>query len=547
MTVNLSRRSVLAGAAGVAAAATLAACSNDNGAGGGGGGNQGGGGSNTEGLEMPTRVPFDKVTPDVPGDDDLQIPDGYYNFPPPVKFLTEPLPAIEPINYLAQGNPPGVAFDRNQRYAAINEQLNTTVNFTFGGSGNDYTSRFQVMLASGDLPDLVMMASVPQMPQVLDRLFTDLTPYLSGDNIAQFPGLAAQPSNSWKIPTVNGKIWGVPMPRPSAANIITVRTDEFEARGVPNWEISNGDDLFDMFKELSRPAEGKFAVGGDPAAWLLPQIAQMMGAPNVWSLDGDKFVSVYETEEYAAAIEKTKEFWDADTCHPNSFTEPTNNAPWFKGGVNATYIQGFAGWSYYVQNNPFPMDVIRMKGWDGGDYNSWMSIAAYGAYIGIPKTEETRLQELLGVLNAMASPFGTEEMLVNYYGVEGVHYEFDDNGNPINNQLATDEYIAAFTYMGVPYSAHLYTPGEADLTDTQADYLKEVQPLAVENPADGLYSEAAATDGAAAQRDLLDAIREIIQGRRDMSTWENAVSDYMSAAGNKAAEQLAAAYQEANA
>ena len=60
-------------------------------------------------------------------------------------------------------------------------------------------------------------------PAFLDAKCTDLTQYLAGDAIRDYPNLAAIPSRSWKGALVNGKIYGVPIPPASVLLVVLGR------------------------------------------------------------------------------------------------------------------------------------------------------------------------------------------------------------------------------------------------------------------------------------------------------------------------------------
>ena len=51
---------------------------------------------------------------------------------------------------------------------------------------------------------------VNNVPQFLQASCADLTPYLAGDAVKDYPNLAAYPTNSWKPMVFNGAIYAVP-------------------------------------------------------------------------------------------------------------------------------------------------------------------------------------------------------------------------------------------------------------------------------------------------------------------------------------------------
>ena len=81
--------------------------------------------------------------------------------------------------------------------------------------GDGYPAKFATVLASNDLPDMMWVPpnqGIPNVGPMLEAKFQDLTPYLSGDSVLEYPNLAALKPDSWKTAVVNGKIWGAPIP-----------------------------------------------------------------------------------------------------------------------------------------------------------------------------------------------------------------------------------------------------------------------------------------------------------------------------------------------
>src|SRR5699024_542683 len=131
----------------------------------------------------------------------------------------------------------------------------------------------------------------------LQKYFTDLGPYLAGDAVKEYPALAAIPSLAWKTPTINGTLFGVPQPRIPASYTLGVREDIFADKGLKA-EISTGQDLLDLFKELTDSRNNHWAFGQDPM-WLLRLVLEMHGVPNganAWSEEDGKFTAMYEAD-----------------------------------------------------------------------------------------------------------------------------------------------------------------------------------------------------------------------------------------------------------
>src|SRR5699024_6342476 len=185
--------------------------------------------------------PFADTNPDKPGTAEGVSP-VFYNFPnPPVDREGYPLPEGEPFTALMQALPPDVPPDENKNYQRLYTEFGRKFDIVYG-TYVDYREKFQVTMASGDLPAMMMMMTVPQMPKMLDKTFADLSDHLGGDNIKDYPGLANIPTPTWKIPTLNGRIWGIAQPRPPAGIVITSRGDVMAERGIddPNLKLADG-------------------------------------------------------------------------------------------------------------------------------------------------------------------------------------------------------------------------------------------------------------------------------------------------------------------
>ena len=82
-------------------------------------------------------------------------------------------------------------------------------------------TKFSTLITGDDLPDLIVPAlflpngvpaGIGNLPQWMAAKCTDLTPYLGGDAVKEYPNLADIPTRCWQC-VYNGGIYGVPVPR----------------------------------------------------------------------------------------------------------------------------------------------------------------------------------------------------------------------------------------------------------------------------------------------------------------------------------------------
>ncbi|MFW6596918.1 extracellular solute-binding protein [Propionibacteriaceae bacterium Y2011] len=535
----LSRRGLIGSGLALAAGATALAGCNPDGGGGGGTGGSGEAGSGN----LPTHIPFEGVTPDIPAGEN-GIPAAYLQYPAePVSTGITPLTTGDPVSMLLVGSPPPVDLGKNQWYKMMTDAIGNEFEFTWG-SWSNYSDKYAVTIASGSVPDMVMMQTVAQFPKMLDTVFTDLTDFLAGDAIADYPGLAAFPTPSWKVPQLNGRIWGIPQPRPPAGRVLSIRNDLAEKAGVGrNPTVANGEEFVALMTELTDADKKVWAMGADPAQWLLPMISNMTGAPNGYKEENGAFVHEWETPEFKLALEESAKIWSAGLLHPQSAQEAANY-DWWSAGVTSLYAQAFTGWASYAPEHPdWDMGAVVLPKWDGGGpAGIHLSEAGYSSWVGVSKQDsDDKVRELLRVADYLASPFGTKEFVDINYGIEGTHYALEGTDPVPEGEPTKQEQIRSLRYVGDPYLSVLYVPGQQEVVKDMHAYLTEVMPGGVADASTGLYSETSVTDGSSARRKMADTLLGVIIGRNQMSEFDTELKNYQETVGKKINEELAEA------
>jgi putative aldouronate transport system substrate-binding protein len=158
--------------------------------------------------------------------------------------------------------------------------------------------------------------------------------------------------------------------------------------------------------------------------------------------------------------------------------------------------------------------------------------AAHLGATAIKKGSPERVKELLRVLNYLAAPFGSQEDLLLSYGVEGPDYILDDKRNPVLTERGNpDANYLPFKYIAQRPSA-LYLPDIPDFTRTLVDAEKQLVPIGITDPTNGLVSNTAVRSGASVTQSFYDGLREIIAGRRPFSDYDPLVSTWRTNGGD---------------
>ncbi|MEZ0494169.1 extracellular solute-binding protein [Kineococcus sp. TBRC 1896] len=544
----VSRRSLIAGTSGLAALAAaggLTGCSS--------GGSQGSGsGENT--ATLPTYVPYAGVTPDLPGTDQGVDP-AWRRFPADNPRSVQDVPGHgETITGMANiyfAVPPGP--DRNSYWAGLNDRLGVDLQLQMV-SNADYLQKFPTVIAGNDLPDLLQVPNgspppVPNMPQLLEKRFADLSDHLSGDAVKEYPNLANIPTRHWRATVYNSGIYGIPVPRGVIANYHFVRADLFAKAGVSTAPESY-DELVDATQALTDPTQRRWAFGliNQPRQLL----GRMNGEPNIWAEEGGKLTHVYETEQYAQSVTDLIAMWKSGVMHPDSFNPAQPFKQLFNAGTVAiNAADGYPAWVQYQLDNAgnpdFELGLMPSYERTGGQLAQWNLGSGFFSITLLKKQDDPeRIKTALRVLNWLASPFGTEEYRYRLFGQEGVDHETDADGNPVLTPTGTTNTVLPIRYLAdSPYN--VYVPGRPQDADTQHAYQSLEIPTGIANPVTGLYSNTASSKNATADKAFTDGVNDVIQERRPFSELKTLVSTWRSAVGDAMRTEYQDALQKAGA
>src|SRR4051812_27956923 len=134
--------------------------------------------------QLPTYVPIQGLTPDLPGTPDGLVAPGYTNYPKDKLFQTvkdAPATGGDISLSLETSNPPVPPVDQNPAWQAVNKAVNAKLNVTVIPFG-DFNAKWATMQAGSELPDLmctITRPDVPIVPAFLNAKCQDLTPYLA--------------------------------------------------------------------------------------------------------------------------------------------------------------------------------------------------------------------------------------------------------------------------------------------------------------------------------------------------------------------------------
>lgn len=532
MSITIRRRTALAATGAAAIATSAAAC--------GGGSSSKGGSSKSASVKLPTYKPIEGLKPDLEGSAE-GLHSVFLKAPSELITTTKKAPITSgQVSALTEtfATPPP-PMDKNPFWQNLNKALGGTLKLTV--VADDYPSKFATTLASGDLPDLMWVPpnqGIPNVGPMLESQFTDLTTYLSGDAVLEYPNLAALKPASWKTAVVNGKIWGAPIPSTPFGQVYLGNPDVWKKVG--GFTASSADEFLSKCKELLVPGK-KWAL--EPALInALHMFGEWFGAPNGFRVNKDRTLTHrFQTDEYKEAIEFAQKVWKAGVFYPdvNLADASTMFANGTIGAQVAVGPRSASGFRTLNKNLlaeiliPFAAVKGRRPVYDMG----------YGTVGFTPfkkTTDEKKIRELLDVINFLSAPFGTKEYMATNWGTEGQEYTVKDGNYVLTPQGEQN-------VPGLQSALQIMASGESVIYNPIADdskYIyeqeKKLLEIAMQSPVKGLYSDTNSSKGASLTSKMYDTIQDVIQGRKTMDDYDKAVKEWESKGGKKILEEFAA-------
>ncbi|MBV9893843.1 MAG: extracellular solute-binding protein [Chloroflexi bacterium] len=507
------------------------------------------------GFQTPRYVPFQGPKPDIDGNAN-GLPPAYRTFPKQLITSVQSPPGkggdVSILTFTNAPAPP--AIDQNPAWQEVNKQIGANLKINAVGAP-DYLTKLNTAIASGDIADIfyasVIGTGLQNMPDFLSSQCADLTPFLSGDAIKDFPNLAAFPSFRWPYGVFNGKLYAIPAATITGQAMLA-KGKVLDENGLNRFKTA--DDFMSAAKQLTKPGV-QYAIGGtgsgynswNPLGWFMG----VFRVPNDWRNDGGKLTKDIETEEFKAALAFVRSLWDTGVMNPDS---PSMNltqtaAAWYAGKNilwQNNYFSFQLAWDrakVQSQDPDFQPRIVPPFAFDGGRVTHLLG-ATSDSLTAFRKAPAERIRELLGVVNSMVAPFGTRENLLLNYGTEGRDFSFDANGNPALTQTGIAE-VTTFPIwkMSAPPPV-LFDPNDPSFAKVASDATATALSEGVASPVVGLFSKTASQKASLLNQPLTDGLYNIMFGRDGVDSLDGLVKQWRANGGDAIRTELEQALQE---
>jgi putative aldouronate transport system substrate-binding protein len=482
------------------------------------------------------------------------VPGGYLNYPKQLVKTVADVPGRGgEVNIVTQTlTVAPTPMDQNRYWQEANKRLGVKLNFAITPFA-DYGSRVATVMAGSDLPDIMYLPQgqpVAGFPQFLESRCSDLTPYLGGDAIKDYPNLASHPTSVWKTTVYNNKIFGVGTPLAPFFWVHWMHQELLEQMGAQPPKTAA--DYKRIMQDVTKPNEGLYGLVAEAGyqygyGTVNQLITSIYGGPNQWSLSNGKLTRLFETEQFKAAVGFATDLWASGLYEPGAAGYNTLSA-------RTAFIarKGMFRWdgntpdhfiSRGAPQGQQPPPKVRLVAPFGAESGASPTYPLYHGNFGmsvLKKAPEDRIKELLHIINWMAAPFGSEERHFIAYGLEGVHFDFNDRGNPVINETQRAEVLP---WNGVTNPAPVYFDpnGNLEYVPHIIDMFKQYEKVGVEDPTVGFYSESNGRVGILANQRFGDGVNDIITGRRPLSDLSSLIAQWRADGG----DQVRKEYEEA--
>jgi putative aldouronate transport system substrate-binding protein len=378
----------------------------------------------------------------------------------------------------------------------------------------------------------------------------DLTPYLGGDAVKDYPNLAAIPTYSWTNSACarDGKLYMLPISRYQPGNMLLKNTEVYDAEIGKDYVPKDAADFKRILQALTKPQQNRYGMGPiSNRIDMIQYVSAMFGAPKNWRLGSDgKLLKDIETPEYREAIAYFRDLVTSSVFYPDAAGIPnvTVARDSFIASKFILDTQSYGNawqddWTRGPKQNPpvTPGSIVPFPATAGGKAVHHLGDGFYGTTV-LKQASPDRIKELLRIADWVAAPFGSQEDLLLTTGVPERDYTIGGDGNPVPTQFSNvDANSVPWKYI-TQHPQVAYWPGIPDYARAAIDFEKAVIPIGIQDPAIGLTTPTLDKQGAPLAQTLQDAVFDLVTGRRPLSDYDTIVKDWQSAGGNQIREEL---------
>ncbi|MBO0794272.1 MAG: extracellular solute-binding protein [Ktedonobacteraceae bacterium] len=475
---------------------------------------------------------------------------------------TVPPPAYQTVKYIPGSGQKVRAFEiffakpsvpkaQNKFWQELNKRLNVDWEVIQVVS-DDYDTKAALQLQSGTPVDLFYISGGPIYNQAMQQgAFNDLTPYLTGNALKDYPNLARIAPAAWENSKYQGKIYGVPRSRTELPNVLMYHQEWADKLGLAMPQ--NPDEFFKWMVTMTKSnITGKkvYGFGGRAFFGTNGFVRSLYGVPNEWRVESNgSFTNAIETDEFKQALDLERRLWAAGIYHPDAPTANNKQSKTgFEAGQYASYMDGPGAMVAEQRRakviNPKADIHIMVPMNNQGKVTRYLD-AGYLGTTGIPTnatTDPERIKELLRILDYLTAPVFSVENQFLTYGISGWDSSVGKNGLQQVNDRGLNE-IGELVGLASPPQIY-YMADDPQHAVYLQQMTKQMVDGAVPNPSWGLSSTTNDKLSLTLSNQLSSDFARIVRGQAPLSELSNVIKRWNDQGGAKIKQEFADSYSK---
>lgn len=387
--------------------------------------------------------------------------------------------------------------------------------------------------------------------------FVNLNDYIW--DAEKYPNLSQMNKSVAETLTVDGALIAIPRTRDIGRYGVSYRADWAEKLGIA--EPKTVEDMYNLlyaFTYDDPDGNGKndtYGMEMTSYTGVFDIIQTWFGCGNGWAEVDGKLVPVHMQPEYKEALDWIKKVYD-DGLMPADWAVRTTDT-WSNGcktGESGTYIDVMDGgrriWDYFTKDETFTPSVVNpeepasMK-LLGAVNGKTLATSGYNGFFTISASTCDTPEKIEAVLTLLDRMNDNEMHLLCDYGIEGINWEKDADGNLVD--LDEDNTELNYNYKGlnqlIPYIPRVDTDpcvAKNERTQAQADVIAANEACAVFNPAlSYLANSATFSDLGATLNDIITQARtQYICGEIDEAGLQKAWDQWLAQGGQQIIDEV---------
>lgn len=437
----------------------------------------------------------------------------------------------------------------------LEEYTGVEIDFTWVPDASK-TERLNAALASNSLADIVSLTEINNTTvrsSLASGMFWDVEPYLE-----EFPNLAEISEDRLESSRIDGRIYGVPFLKPIARYGVLVRKD---------WLDNLGLDVPSTLEELAAVAQAfteddPDGNGADDTVGFVERdesfnvgfrsLSGYFGADNWFTItDDDEVMPSFMQPEYKEAMEWFRNIYDNGWMNSDFAVMAKNDQKNYivqgRGGIVLSglqevrnYIDDAAGTDEEHMEWVLINDIVHenVERRILSDTNGGM-----GGWLAIPKNNVETEEDLRVVLKFINDLMDEEPFTLMTQGIEGVHYEIDDEGVYVRlDDTKWQQEVQPFS-SSRPSELVTVFPSSNPYVNLANEKIRENEEFAVINPAQSLNSETYDRSWSSLIEGISDAYYQYMTGEIEIDGFDTAIETFLRNGGQQIIDEFTEDYR----